>query len=85
VGIAVGRGRIFLGREHLRCPRCKRQVSVDVHSDVPDQDWLTCQSCGYKALLNFRPLIDKYGVPPDSSIPERRDTGDYLQREVAKI
>jgi DNA-directed RNA polymerase subunit RPC12/RpoP len=87
VGVAasVGRGRIFLGRETFRCPRCRRPVPVEVHSDVPDQDWLGCPVCGYRALLNFRPLLDKYGVPCNASITEKREAGDFLQRETAKI
>lgn len=85
MGVAVGRGRIYLGTETLRCPRCRRQVRVGIHSDMPDRGRLVCPWCGYRALLNFRPILDRYGVPPDASRQERREIGDHLQREAAKI
>ena len=78
-------GKIILGLEQLRCPRCRRFNTVEVHSDLPERDWLTCDFCGYKALLNFNPILDKYGLPLGLSREEKRDIGRHLKQNISKI
>ena len=85
MGPVVGRGRIFLGIEALRCPRCGKVNRVEIHSDLPGRDYLSCAFCGYRAMLNFAPIMDKYGVPRGASKAERREMPQYLQSEVGKI
>jgi len=78
-------GRIILGIERLRCPRCGRMNVVAVHSDLPERDWMTCRFCGYKAIINYVPILEKYGLPHGLSRPERRQFGRHLKKEIAKI
>jgi len=78
-------GKIILGIEHLRCPRCGRMNAVAVHSDLPARDWMTCRFCSYRAIINFIPILDKYGLPHGLSRPERRQFGRHLKKEIAKI
>ena len=85
MGITIGRGKIFLGTESLRCPKCGRVNHVEIHSDLPEKDYLTCRFCGYKAIVNLVPILDKYGIPHGASKIEKREVGEYLQKEVGKI
>jgi len=78
-------GRIILAMERLRCPRCQQMNIVEIHSDLPARDWLICQYCGYKAILNFAPILDKYGLPHGLSRPEKRDFGKHLKKDLIKI
>jgi DNA-directed RNA polymerase subunit RPC12/RpoP len=78
-------GKIHLGIETLRCPRCKFPNRVEITSDLPSEDWLTCAGCGYKALLDIRPILKKYGLPQGLSIEEKRDFSNHLQRDLKKM
>ena len=85
MGLVIGRGRIFLGTEALRCPRCGMINNVWIHTDLPERDYLSCAFCGYRAMLNFAPILDKYGVPHGASKAEKREITEYLRSEVGKI
>ncbi|MCD6476168.1 MAG: hypothetical protein J7K85_07925 [Anaerolineaceae bacterium] len=85
MGHVIGRGRIFLGIEDLQCPRCGGVNHVKIHSDLPERDYLSCTFCGYRAMLNFAPIMDKYGVPRGASKAEKREITQYLRSEVGKI
>ncbi len=85
MGVIIKAGRLHLGTEHLRCPRCKGINIVEIHTDHPASDWLICQFCGYKAIINFIPLLDKYGLPHGLSKPEMRDIGKHLKEDLAKL
>jgi len=76
---------IVLGLEKLRCPRCRRVTVVEVHSDLPERDWLTCSFCGFKGLMDFRPVLSKYGLLHGMSKQERRDFSKHLKRDVNKL
>jgi phage FluMu protein Com len=75
-------GKIILGIEHLRCPRCRRMNAVEIHSDLPARDWMTCRWCGYKAIVNYEPILDKYCTSTKLSRAERRNTSAWLQKEL---
>lgn len=83
--IHYNRARLKLGTEMLRCPRCRRPVPVEIHTDLPEQDWLVCPHCDYKSELNFVPILDKYGLPHGLSRPEKRQFAEHLQRNIAKL
>lgn len=76
---------IYLGTEWLRCPVCRYPVRVDVMHDLPAEDWLRCPWCHYRAIMDYRPILDKYGIPHGVSKPEALDIARYLPREVARI
>ena len=78
-------GKIIIGVEILHCPRCGRVNIVEIHSDLPERDWLTCRGCDYRALLNFCPILDKYGLPLGLSREEKRDIGRHLKQNISKI
>ena len=78
-------GKIHLGIETLRCPRCQSPNLVEITSDLPAEDWLTCARCGYKALLDIRPILKKYGLPAGLTIEEKRDFSQHLQKDIDKI
>jgi len=78
-------GTIHLGSETLRCPRCRYPNRVEITSDLPAEDWLTCVGCGYKARLDIRPIMRKYGLPQGLSIEEKRDFSNHLQRDLKKM
>jgi len=78
-------GRIIIGIERLKCPRCKRTNVFEIRSDLPERGWRECGACGYRAIMNFVPILDKYGIPHGASRIEKREIGEYLQRETAKI
>ena len=78
-------GTIHLGIETLCCPQCRYPNKVEITSDLPAEDWLTCAGCGYKALLDIRPLLQKYGLPQGLSIPEKRDFSRDLQADLKKL
>ena len=78
-------GKFYLGTEILRCPRCKGQNKVEIHSDLPEMDWLICIFCGYKAIINFIPILDKYGLPHGLSRPENRQIGRHVKQNLQKI
>lgn len=77
--------KIILGIEKLRCPQCGAINLVEIHSDMPEQDNLVCGSCGYKALLDCKPLLDKYGLPHGLSRPEKRQTAKHLKQNIIKM
>lgn len=81
----INPGKIILGIETLRCPRCRFPNRVEIHSDLPAEDWLTCKFCGYKAVLYFRPILKKYGLPQGMSLAERRSFGRHLKKDIAKL
>ena len=78
-------GKIFLGIETLYCPNCRYPNMIEVHSDLPDRERLRCIRCGYSALVNFVPILDKYGLPHGLSRAEKRDIGCNLKKESNKI
>ncbi len=78
-------GRIIIGVERIRCPRCGRINAFDIHSDLPELDRRACGACGYSAVINFAPILDKYGIPRGASRQEKRDLTRYLQKETTKI
>lgn len=78
-------GKIHLGIETLRCPRCRFPNKVEITSDLPAEDWLTCAGCGYRALLDITPILRKYGLPAGLSIEEKRDFSKHLQADLNKI
>lgn len=80
----ISRSKLRLGIETFNCPRCRKPVSIEIHTDLPDQDWLACP-CGYRARVNFIPILDKYGLPHGLSRPEKRQLAEHLQRNIAKI
>ena len=78
--------RTLVTVEKLRCPRCRTVNQVPVWSDAPLQDWATCDGCGYKAVLNFGPLLDKFCIPPVGlSNNEKAELARGIQREVGKL
>jgi len=81
----ISRSKLYLGTEILWCPQCKGVVSIPVHSDMPERIYLSCRGCGYRAVLNTVPILDKYGLPHGLSQSERRQTATCLKNEVAKI
>jgi len=83
--IVIQPGKILLGIETLKCPVCRTENRIEVHSDLPAQDMLTCRGCSYSAILNYGPILKKYGLQPEMSRPERRDFGKHLQSDIAKI
>lgn len=78
-------GKIHLGIETLRCPQCRFPNKVEITSDLPAEDWLTCAGCGYKALLDIRPILKKYGLPAGMSTEEKRDFSKHLQADLKKL
>jgi DNA-directed RNA polymerase subunit RPC12/RpoP len=78
-------GKIHLGVETLRCPQCRFPNRVEITSDLPAEDWLTCAGCGHKALLDIRPILRKYGLPQGLSIEEKRDFSNHLQRDLKRM
>jgi hypothetical protein len=81
----IGTGKILLGVETLHCPLCGWPNKIEIHSDLPAKDWLTCKKCGYRALLDYGPILKKYGLPQGLSRAERRTFGQHLKRDIAKI
>ena len=78
-------GKIHLGIETLRCPQCRCPNRVAIDSDLPAEDWLICAGCGYRVLLDLRPILKKYGLPAGLSREEKRDFGQHLQHDISKI
>lgn len=78
-------GKIHLGLETLCCPQCRYPNRVAIDSDQPAEDWLTCAGCGYRALLDVRPILRKYGLPVGLSTEEKRDFSHHLQQDISKI
>jgi DNA-directed RNA polymerase subunit RPC12/RpoP len=78
-------GRIILGMEKIRCPRCRRVNMVEIHTDLPKANWLTCAYCGHKALMYYGPLLEKYGLVPGLSRQENRQFGRHIKKDVAKL
>lgn len=78
-------GKIHLGVETLCCPQCKFPNKVAIDSDQPAEDWLTCAKCGYAAILNLAPILEKYGLPAGLSTEEKRDFSLHLQEDLKKI
>ena len=78
-------GKIILGVETLRCPRCGRPNQVEVHSDLPDRDYLSCRFCGYRAKISFAPILDKFGLPHGLSQDEKWGMSRYIKTEIDKI
>jgi hypothetical protein len=78
-------GTVHLGVETLRCPQCRFPNQIEITSDLPPEDWLTCAGCGYRALLDIRPILRKYGLPLGLSIEEKRDFSRHLQADIKKI
>jgi DNA-directed RNA polymerase subunit RPC12/RpoP len=76
---------VVLGIEILKCPRCSGPNHIEIHSDLPEQDYLTCKYCGYKALLNYIPILDKYGLPHGLSQEEKRQIGQHLQTNIDRL
>ena len=76
---------IYLGTEYLTCPRCKRRVALEVMHNLPAEDWLECPACNYRAIIDARPILDKYGLPYGCSAPEKSDMARYLPGQTAKI
>lgn len=81
----IDTGKIILGTEVLRCPRCKMPNGVEIHSDLPVEEYIECGACGYKARLDFRPILKKYGLPQGLSKNERRSLSRHLQTNTSKI
>jgi len=78
-------GKIHLGIETLRCPQCRFPNRVAIDSDLPSEDWLICARCGYRALLDLRPILKKYGLPAGLSREEKRDFSHHLQADINKL
>lgn len=78
-------GRIIIGTERIRCPKCGRINIFDIHTDLPERDRRACGACGYSAVINFIPILDKYGIPHGASLQEKRDMTKYLRKETNKI
>lgn len=85
MGGIISRARMRLGTETLRCPRCRKPVSIEIHTDLPDRDWLSCSGCDYRAVIDFIPILDKYGLPHGLSRPEKRQFAEHLQKNIAKL
>lgn len=81
----INRAGLRLGTEIFKCPKCLGPVPIEIHTDLPEQDWLSCPTCGYRALVNTIPILDKYGLPHGLSLPEKRQLADHLQRNIAKM
>ena len=77
--------KIILGIERIRCPRCRRENLVEIHTDLPPKGWLVCGYCGKKGLIFYGPMLDKYGLIPGLSRPERRSFSKHLKKDIAKI
>jgi DNA-directed RNA polymerase subunit RPC12/RpoP len=80
----ISRDKLILGVEWLTCPQCKRQLGVEINTDMPDVNWLPCPHCGYKALINLAPILDKYGIPHGASRPEKQQIGQQLKKIAGK-
>lgn len=78
-------GKIFLGIEILRCPKCRVLNKIKIFSDLPEKDWLICAFCGYKAIFNFSPILDKYGLPHGLNLQEKRQIARHLKKNIDKI
>jgi len=52
---------------------------------MPDKDYLTCSSCGFRGVINFKPMLDKCGLPHGLSRPEKRQFGRHLKADLEKI
>jgi len=81
----IDAGKIVLGIEVLRCPRCQTPNRVLIHSDLPVEEYIECGACKYRARLDFRQLLKKYGLPQGLSKSERRTLSRHLQTNVSKI
>lgn len=78
-------GKIIIGMEKIRCPRCRAINELEIHSDLPKKDYHKCRACGYRAIINFAPILEKYGILSGMSKPEIRETARFLRAEVDKI
>lgn len=83
--LIIPQGKIILGTERIRCPRCGRINSFEIHSDLPARDLRACGACGYAAVIDFTPILDKYGIPPGLSKPEKRQVSRHLKGNIAKL
>jgi len=78
-------GKIFLGIEILQCPQCRRPNEIEIFSDLPERDWLICKFCGYKAILNFSSILDRYGLPHGLNRNEKRQIARHIKKNIDKI
>jgi len=78
-------GKIIIGMEKIRCPRCRAANELEIHSDLPEKDYCKCCACGYRAIINFAPILEKYGILRGMSRPESRETARFLRAEINKI
>jgi len=85
ISVIRPQGSVLLGEETLGCPRCKYPNRIQINSDLPEKDYLTCRKCGYRAMINFTPILDKYGLPDGLSRAEKRQLGRHLKDVISKI
>lgn len=81
----INMGKILLGTEAVQCPRCGRVNLLEITSDIPIEDFLTCGECGFRDVMDFAPILRKYGLYQGMSKTEKRDFGKHLQQDIAKI
>lgn len=82
---SLGSKKLLLGIEKLICPRCGRVNLMEIHTDLPQSEWLTCEFCGYKAVLDFSPILDKYGLVESMNRSEKRCFAKHLRKNLEKL
>jgi DNA-directed RNA polymerase subunit RPC12/RpoP len=82
MGTMIKSGKIFLGIEHLRCPRCGAIVRIPIHSDCPERAYVQCKGCGFKDVMDFTPILKKYGLRTEMSSTEKTETARWLSHEA---
>jgi len=75
-------GKILLGIEYLRCQRCHAIVRVPIHSDCPERAYVQCKGCGFRDVMDFMPVLKKYGLRTEMSGPEKTDAARWLAHEA---
>jgi hypothetical protein len=83
MGTLIRDNRIFLGTEHLRCPRCRSIVRLPIHSDCPERAYVRCKFCEFRAVMDFAPVLKKYGLRTEMSQSEKTETARWIERETS--
>jgi ribosomal protein S27AE len=84
MGTLIQSGRILIGTEHLRCPRCGAIVRLPIHTDCPSRAYVQCSGCGFRDVMDFGPVLKKYGLRTEMSASEKTDTARWLSHEADK-
>jgi hypothetical protein len=82
MGTLIQSGKVFLGIEHLHCPQCHALVRIPIYSDCPDKAYVQCKGCGFRDVMDFAPILKKYGLRVEMSNHERTETARWLANEA---